>query len=340
LPVLVLSNAYLTKMMQEASDAGATKCLSKSNCTPRQVLEMVRTALSGPPNAIPVPAPAGDSSVAALRSAVRGSASALPGSHVSAAEAGDVEIQSELRRSLVAALPATLAGLRALHQALVKSNSEAARADDLQELIRRVQALTGKADLAGLSDVARLADALDALLQELHNKPKTINDSTLRTVALAVDCLGFLFDRDAAPPLDAGRPPNILVVDDEAMSRRAVRYALEKARLKSTSVEGPAKALELLSGQQFDLVLLDIDMPGINGFELCTKLRAMPAHRNTPVAFVTRFDNFEIRASSAMSGGNDLIVKPFLFMELAVKALVHVLRSRAPAREGRARRGG
>src|SRR6267143_5503606 len=47
LPVIVLSNTYLTGMLQEAWKAGATKCLSKANCTPKQVIEIVRNELSG-----------------------------------------------------------------------------------------------------------------------------------------------------------------------------------------------------------------------------------------------------------------------------------------------------
>jgi CheY-like chemotaxis protein len=72
-------------------------------------------------------------------------------------------------------------------------------------------------------------------------------------------------------------------------------------------------------------------MPGMNGFELCTRLRQLPAHKHTPVVFVTVLADFGSRTESAMSGGNDLIAKPFLFLELAVKALVHVLRTQVPA---------
>jgi DNA-binding response OmpR family regulator len=80
-------------------------------------------------------------------------------------------------------------------------------------------------------------------------------------------------------------------------------------------------------------VFLDVDMPGMNGFELCTKLRALPFHKKTPIVFVTSLNDFESRANSTMSGGNDFIGKPFLFIELAVKALIHVQRGRlVPAR--------
>ena len=123
-------------------------------------------------------------------------------------------------------------------------------------------------------------------------------------------------------------PVNVLVVDDEAISRRAVVYALEKARLKSLSVDAPQTGYNLMVQNRFDLVFLDVDMPGMNGFELCAKLRDLPMHKKTPVIFVTGLNSFENRANSMMSGGNDLIAKPFLFVELAVKALVFTLRER------------
>jgi PleD family two-component response regulator len=147
-------------------------------------------------------------------------------------------------------------------------------------------------------------------------------------VASSIDFLGYLFEHGISPDKQDIPASNILVVDDEAISRRAVIYALEKARLKSVTVEDPTVALNLLGENSFDLVFLDVDMPGMNGFELCTKLRALPAHKKTPVVFVTSLTDFESRANSTMSGGNDLIAKPFLFIELAVKALVYVLRGK------------
>jgi PleD family two-component response regulator len=162
----------------------------------------------------------------------------------------------------------------------------------------------------------------------LCEKPTSITASTQRTAATAVDCLGFLFDSaKVAKRLDVSTA-KILVVDDDVISRRAITQALSKAKLKSTAVENPTVGFQLLAKDAFDLIFLDVDMPGMNGYELCTKLRAVSRHKATPVVFVTGLNGFEARASSMMSGGNDFIAKPFHSMELAVKAIIHILRGK------------
>ena len=119
----------------------------------------------------------------------------------------------------------------------------------------------------------------------------------------------------------------ILVVDDDPISRKAVIYALEKVGLKSLNLDEPNSALAILSANTFELIFLDVEMPGMSGFELCQKIRALPAHAKTPVVFVTGLTDFDSRTKSMLSGGNDFIAKPFIFLEFGVKALIHVFRS-------------
>jgi CheY-like chemotaxis protein len=315
IPVIVFSNTYLSNMVQDAWKAGATKCLSKANCTPKQVIEAVRSALkltNNSPSGLTPGKPVGKPSPA-------------PAAPEPSNEA-DAEFQAQLRRDFIADLPNALTLLRTLLQALFKADNEAARVKQIQELYRRARSLSSNAGIAGAKQIATIADALEALLKELQDKPKSFNASTMRTVAAAIDFMAVLFERAAAP--DRLFPPaEALVVDDEAISRRAITFALDKANLKSTSVEDPLKALDLVAHKKFDLVFLDVDMPNMTGFELCSKIRMLPAYAKTPVVFVTGLNDLESRANSTMSGGNDFIAKPFLFIELTVKALVHVLRS-------------
>ena len=238
----------------------------------------------------------------------------------------DEEFQNELQSSFIAEFPANVAALRTQLQGVTKTENEAARVQQLSQMHKRIRSISGNAAIVGFKQIARLADPLEALVKELIEKPKNINSTTLRTVASALDCLAILFDQRTDPAKDIGTA-RILVVDDEAISRRAVTHALDKAKLISVAIDDPVRVADMLPVSKFDLIFLDVDMPNMSGYELCTKIRSLPAYKKTPVVFVTSLNDFEARANSTMSGGNDFIVKPFLFSELAVKALIHVLRS-------------
>ena len=149
--------------------------------------------------------------------------------------------------------------------------------------------------------------------------------SNARTIFQAVNCLETLVKQPS--PSAAAEPPTfkVLSVDDDPSIRRLVVRSLEQAQLAPDSAEDPVQALEFTARQNYDLFILDVNMPGMTGFELCAKLRASAAHKESPVIFVTGSDNFESRIRSAGSGGNDFIGKPFLPKELAIKALIHLV---------------
>lgn len=251
----------------------------------------------------------------------------------SAVEDGDAEFQTQLMKSFLESTPETLNLLRRNLHDFLKGGEDSSRMAQLLDLYRKVHALTGNAAIVGLHNIAQMGSALEAFLKELNDKPKNITISTTRTLAHSMDFLGVLFEKGQGPSLMDSPPVNIMVVDDEIISRRAVVYALDKAKLKSEAVEDPMVALEKISKATYDLIILDVDMPGMNGFELCSQLRAMPTNQTTPVVFVTGMTDFESRARSSLSGGNDLIAKPFLFIELTVKSLTFVMKHRLAQRE-------
>jgi DNA-binding response OmpR family regulator len=312
IPIIVFSNTYLTDLIQNSWKAGANKFISKSSCSPDELIQTVFQAIRESNPVAPAPPPV----------------EVVPDKAPPPSSDTDLIFRSGLRKNFIENQPATLAALRASLQSLIKTDSEENRLREIFDLYRRVHGVAGNAGLAGLATIAHMASALEALLKELHEKPKNINSSALRTVAAGVDFLGFLFQHGPPPGGRELSAAKILVVDDEEISRRAIIYSLEKAQLQSVNVESAGNAYKLLAEGPFDLVFLDVDMPGMTGFELCTKLRALPAHKKTPVVFVTALNDFDNRASSTMAGGNDFIAKPFLFIELTVKALIHVLRGK------------
>jgi CheY-like chemotaxis protein len=166
-----------------------------------------------------------------------------------------------------------------------------------------------------------MSTALEALLIELYTDPVKITPSVVRTVAHSIETMASLVDRAANSQDQAITPPKILAVDDEIISREMVCSALGRAGLYAKSLDDPLAAQHLLEEEHFDLIFLDVEMPGQTGLELCVKIRAMEPNRTTPIVFVTSHSDFGSRAQSTLSGGNDFIAKPFLLVELALKAL-------------------
>lgn len=115
--------------------------------------------------------------------------------------------------------------------------------------------------------------------------------------------------------------PRILVVEDEPSICDAVKYALESEGADVACHATGAGALASLDGEEYDLVVLDIGLPDINGFDVCRRLRA---RHTLPVLFLTARSEEIDRVVGLEIGGDDYVTKPFSPRELAarVKAIL------------------
>ena len=358
LPIIVFTNAYVTNMIQDATQAGATRVFNKASLTPRQITEALNLAITASselppttdtaffkkPDSTPpgtsiftkAPAANGDAPLPGIAaesnyhpSPHETSAPFLPAVALSVLPVEhETAFLDELYNTFKQTGPQTLAALRKVLLDFSKAPTEESRQPHLEEMYRSIHALTSNAGVAGVKTVAQIASALEALLKDLVEKPKNVNASTLRTVASTVDLLADLLCFSRPHPVLEDAAVNVMVVDDEILSRRAITFALEKASLKAVSLESSDEAFTQAQERVFDLIFLDVQMPVMDGFDLCTKIRTTHHNKSTPVIFVTSLSDFKSRARSTLSGGNELIAKPFLFIELAVKALTTVLRNR------------
>ena len=151
-------------------------------------------------------------------------------------------------------------------------------------------------------------------------------------MAGGVDLLEDLCKPGLKADLLTNPPLRLLTVDDDLISRKAVALALRKALNQPDLAENGELALALANKQSYDVIFLDVQMPGMDGFELCAKIHETAPNRTTPVVFVTCQSDFDARAQSILSGGSDLIGKPFLTFEITVKALTLALRGRLHCR--------
>ncbi|MBE9159473.1 response regulator [Nodosilinea sp. LEGE 06152] len=107
------------------------------------------------------------------------------------------------------------------------------------------------------------------------------------------------------------RLPRIVCVDDSATVRQAVERILDGHGYEATSIGNPLKALGLLFQLQPNLILCDITMPELDGYELCAMLRHSSAFRQTPIVMLTGKDGFLDRVKARMVGATDYLTKPF-----------------------------
>jgi diguanylate cyclase (GGDEF)-like protein len=118
----------------------------------------------------------------------------------------------------------------------------------------------------------------------------------------------------------------ILVVDDDVFSANLIDNCLRSAGFMSSYCCDSQRALDMIFAELPDLVVMDVVMPGIDGFDLCRRLRAHPAMQLTPIIFVTRRGDVEQRVAGLEAGGNDYIAKPFEPQELVARVRSHLQR--------------
>ena len=129
-------------------------------------------------------------------------------------------------------------------------------------------------------------------------------------------------DPAAAP---AGAPARILVVDDNERNRRLLADILEAKGYHAIKASSGEEALERVKSQKPDLVLLDVMMPGLDGYEVCQAIRADPGNGLLPVVMVTALDSQE-RIKGLEAGADDFLTKPINTPELLarVKSLLRI----------------
>jgi CheY-like chemotaxis protein len=322
--VVVFSNMFISgDLITQISGLGVDKMLTKSGVTPTGLVEAINQVFESPPAFTPggklaqatnttgaarAPAPAGTSTTGGARES-------------------NTSFQSRIQREFLERIPVIFKGIRQIGREFVDAAGTEAEAGKLDDLTRKIGFLTQMTGTAGYHRIAELSSALEALLFELREKPTLINDSCRNTIASTVAFLDDSLDRVELVDERDLSASTILVVDDDAVSNKAFVFTLGRAKLSATSVTDPMVALGRLQQAAYDLLLLDIDMPGMDGLALCSQIRELPMHRRTPIIFVTSLTDFKTRARAILSGGNDLITKPILPAELCVKVITHLLKA-------------
>lgn len=116
----------------------------------------------------------------------------------------------------------------------------------------------------------------------------------------------------------------VLIVDDLEPNRLILEEIIRNMKCIPILAEGGEQALKLVMEHSPQLVLTDISMPGMDGYELCRRLKAKEATRNIPIVFISAFDNPQDIVEGFRLGGSDYITKPFIAELVQARVGVHL----------------
>lgn len=119
----------------------------------------------------------------------------------------------------------------------------------------------------------------------------------------------------------------VLIVDDEAVTRELLDRHLSGFGYAIAQAQSGEQAIELARQSDFASILLDLNMPGIDGIETCRRVRALPRHQMTPILVVTARDESEALSEAFAAGCNDFLVKPFNPVVLEARLKSHIQRT-------------
>ena len=211
--------------------------------------------------------------------------------------------------------------LQAVRKALLNRDRDA--------LYRSAHSLQGSISIVGADSVARACGDLvkksrGATFEELQD---IFGDIDTGITAIRKALVGWSDDSGRESSIDSTEKESlplssskrVLVIDDEDGIRKITQMLVEglghQVEVARDGVEGLAK-LQL----GVDLILLDVVMPGLDGFEVCRRIRQDPAGKDVPVIFVTTLETREHRLHAVEAGANDFIAKPVDETELRIRS--------------------
>ena len=121
----------------------------------------------------------------------------------------------------------------------------------------------------------------------------------------------------------------ILIVEDDKHISRLIRFNLEKANYDCTAAGTGERALEILENQPADMIILDVMLPGMDGFETCRTIKERERLKNIPVLILTAKGEEVDRIVGLELGADDYMVKPFSPRELVLRIKAILKRGKA-----------
>ena len=295
LPVVVFSTSATSRYVDAAWREGATRFLAKDHFDPTQIVALVRELLDK-----------------------------TEGGRSKAAVVAPPTASNEELEKTIQLLPTLQGELRDRWHGLVIAEHEFRKAK-VKEVTVAVEKLSEASDVLRVGLLQQMCSGLLPFLAWLQDKPINITDSALRPGSQATDLMMALCDY--AGDLQKEPPATGLIfLAHPKITSVELLPVMRRARLPVVSAKEVTPALSLCAQNRFNLILWDVDLPGPSTSDILHRIHTESSNKETPVTFITKSDDFEARAKEAAAGGYDLLGKPLVPDELAVKALTYIVR--------------
>ena len=197
----------------------------------------------------------------------------------------------------------------------------------LGELDEHFHGYAASASGSGRAAIARFSSACGELTRWMRKTPRKV-PAMLESLRDATTLLGALAASGAPGQIADPAGARIYSVDDDIDNCECVAMSLEKMALQTRYAVKPEIALKDLAAGPYDLVILDVDLPGMDGFEVSARVREFAHHRQTPVIFLSGLMSAKARVDALSGGRHAFVAKPYNLNELTVIALGMILKTR------------
>ena len=221
----------------------------------------------------------------------------------------------------------TVAAMRACIESLATEPENRELLEDLDERFHEYAASAGGIGRAAL---ARFSSACGEFTRWLRKTPRKI-PAALDPLRDAVGLLHELSKSGGAEKVADPAGALVYSVDDDVDNCECVAMSLEKMALQTRYAIKPEVALADLAAGPFDLIILDVDLPGMNGFDLSARIREFAQHQTTPIIFLSGLMSAKARLETLPGSSHIFVAKPYNLNELAVIALGMILKARLNA---------
>jgi PleD family two-component response regulator len=233
----------------------------------------------------------------------------------------------EFAEAFRAETPSHVQVLKERLNALGQTADQDTQREILSDFFLGIHALALNAEQSQLRSSLAVASALEKLVKKPLERGQALSASILNVAITALELIEELcrahFEPDLATP-----PVRILVVDDDPILRRGLSGSLQLMFGKPDTAESGEAALAYAAENRFDMIFLDVLMPGIDGFTACRKIRETDLNRQTPIVFLTSLSDLPSRDEAVEAGGSGFISKPALAAEITLTAVTFCLRAR------------